>query len=746
VHLICLADAPWGTTSSAACELIARLAGRGHRVLYLNPPRTTATQEAADAAPAELQPGVYVVTLNDAAAQPGRLRTVVRRAARQVGLRDPVAVGFVAGADRLLDALPGVARLDCSDDSWRDAPGPGGWDGGADRLMQRIHEAEDRAGRPGGGIARSGPPHQWFRRRRASLSWKGHAALIGSVTAGWVYYAGRLCWRALVRGRWRPIDRILIVRPRGYLGDLVAHIPMLHALRHRFPGAHITLASQPWIQEPHTLKDTLGIDEVCSIEHLEAFDPSDRQLRSIDRLTGALRLFARGYDLVISGSTYFLQREPFLAGAPWRIGLDEGHPFQALNSSVVPFDPSRHEADNNRWLAKLAGATLPAGRSTAPHLPRPPQAAAHAAALRDRLQVPPAVPVLTVHPGSKMHSRRWPADRFAAVTGTLLRERADLHVVFSGVAGEAQLIEDIRSIIPEDVRARAVSGAGRTDLADLMALLVDSAGLLCNDTGSMHVARALGTPIVALMGPENHLRWGPYPQGEAPAVVLRHEVPCAPCRRQRCDPLYCLRTLPVEEVLDTVRQVLDGVVRESTTAVRLRRHSWQQLARAGFRLPLVAAVLFSESVEAGSAQLDVPAGASEIVSALQQQAYPSWTVVFAGRERPAEGLWRALELTASDLVLPLAAVPHWAPTRLDADVAALIRDPAIVCVRNGQPGPELRGGFEDPAAWHDVVLRRDALVADLPREHEIRSTDDGGRSGEQDLPAAGRPEAAIPAS
>ena len=726
VHIICLGDTSWEGVPDPAHELARRFARRGHRVLYLNPSGAAASRP--DAALLEAEPGLHVVTLpgmppsGDVSARDARrLRRALSRTVGRLGLRGAVALSFRPGREWMVDSGWASGLLSCRSDEWDDyrdrVNDDHAWERALDALILRLQEAQDRAAdaRPGRRSPAAGPPHQHLQRRRATLSWKAQVAFACTVAAGRIYYLARLCWRTLTSPDSRGIRRILIARPRCHLGDLIVLFPMLSALRRRFPNARIVLAAQPEMPAARLLERTGYVDALRTFDHLEPLSPSTAERPTAARLAGALELYAEGYDLVISGATYFLQREPFFAGAPYRIGFDEGHPLQALNSLVVPFDSSRHEADNNLELARLLGADLPSGERM-PRLPPDEHRAELFAQLREALQLPLDAPVLTVHPGSKMPTRRWPPDRFAQLVSALLEERPTLRVVFSGVSGEVPLVNEILGLIRPSLRARAVSAAGLTDLFGLRSLLEHSVALVCNDTGSMHLARALGTPLVALMGPENHLRWGPYPQGSAPAVVLRHEVPCAPCRREHCEQLYCLRSLEVGEALGAVRALLDGTPEGTAVKVHLQRHSWRDLAADGFELPLVTVVVFPAAGEQ-SAHADLPGSTSEaeVLAALQQQDYPNWEVCLARGGDPLIGLQQVLSRTAGELVVPLRDRPRWAPTRLSYDVAALLRDP-LLPVAGAGPSPYIPPRMTDLAGFYDLTVRREALLERLAPE------------------------------
>ena len=552
--------------------------------------------------------------------------------------------------------------------------------------------------------------------------------------AGRGYHWARMAAR-LLRGE-RPVRvrRILVVR-RGYLGDLVVFLPTLAALRARYPHAHITLGVHARFSAGALLDGSPYVDDVRVLDFLAA--PTRRE-----RLQGALRLFAAGYDLVLSGVWYFLIPEAFFTGAPLQLGLDDGHPLQAELDERVPLQPYRHEADNNLALAERLGAA-PTGAARVPRLPPAGTAiAARVDALLSRLLVPEDVPFVAMHPGSKRPSRRWPAESFAALATRLLATHPALRIVLTGSADEQPLAERVRRHVPAALRGRLRSAAGQCDLAELLALLERAALLVSNDTGVMHVARARGTPLVALLGPENDLRWGPHRYGPGPAISLRCEVPCAPCPRHACPSLYCMRSVEVDEAFDAVQELLcrrtGGLPRPSAAAAdddgalvplerRHRRRDWRALARAGFDLPLVTVLLTGG---AGDDADGAMAALRLLLDRLGAQRYPRLEVVAVlpahAADAPAQPvaveladhgsraervvlvraggdadpMAAALRAAHGELVTPLdasgvAAVATWSPDHLGDDVAALLRLPEAALT--GAPAATMRRALLEPA-------------------------------------------------
>ena len=551
-----------------------------------------------------------------------------------------------------------------------------GWDARVDQLEDIFADAVERAEAR---VADGDVAQEITTRRRVAFR--------ATRFAGRGYHALRRAGRAL-RRRPGPVRSILVAR-RSRLGDTVVLLPTLKALRKLYPGARIVLGVQKGFNA-HVLVKGL-VDEVRDIDLLE--NPS-----RVAGLRDMARLFAEGFDLVLCGASYFMLREAWLAGAPVIAGMDDGQPMQTLNDVRVRLLPGSHEVDNNLAIVEALGGDV-APEERPPRLEPPADSAATALRVRQRLGVPAEARIVVTHPGSQKPSRRWPAERFAALAARILAERPALHIILTGVPDEVALVHGIRSALPDDVRARAHDAVGGTSLEELLALLAHADAFVCNDTGTMHVARALGTPLLALLGPENDRRWGPYPGGDAPAIALRHEVPCAPCVRWDCAPHFCLRELKVEEASAALADLLDGRVAAAdgvSLERRAERLGWSDLHARGHTVPAVALVRMS------GAHARASTGHAE-------PAYPRLERISVGRQGGHAEMARAI-LDATDAELIAIDRPNagWDAADLATCVGVLVRDddvpaaePAAGGYRSIDAGAALDGG--------QVLLRRTVL-------------------------------------
>ncbi|MCG6957827.1 MAG: glycosyltransferase family 9 protein [Gemmatimonadetes bacterium] len=221
-------------------------------------------------------------------------------------------------------------------------------------------------------------------------------------------------------------------------------------------------------------------------------------------------------------------------------------------------DAALHTVDLSNRLLETLGVPAP---FRVPILPvSEEQRASAQAILRGHgVSARPGRPLLMVHPGSGAEARRWPPARFAAVADhTVERHQASV-VVLSGPREK-----ELAASVTQAMRESATLVEATTSIPTLAALLAEADLLLCNDSGPMHVAAAVGTPVCALYGAQSAVAWAPL--GSAGHRTLQPPLPCgSECVAQgTCvpgDPMhsYCVRRVGVDDVVRTVdAQLGDG--------------------------------------------------------------------------------------------------------------------------------------------------------------------------------------------
>lgn len=339
----------------------------------------------------------------------------------------------------------------------------------------------------------------------------------------------------------REPGRVLIIKPSA-IGDVVHALPILALMRDAWPKSHISWVVTPacaGLLEGHPL-----LDEVVLFDR-KKFGRGYKSLGALAGLGGFLWSLRGRFELVMDLQGLF--RSGFISyatGARERVGMAyarEGAPWFYTTRVAArggEGEGERHALERYLDVAEAMG------------LPRGPVRFVFNTREEDRERVRgmcPAGRFALVFPGTNWETKPWPAERFAALV-RLMREELGLACVMGGGPGDAGLAETIG---PD------VSLAGRTTLRETTALIEQASVVIANDSGPMHIAAALGKPLVALYGPTSHVRTGPYQRGDA---VLRLEIPCAPCLSRTCSHRSCLRWLGELDVLAKVReQIARGV-------------------------------------------------------------------------------------------------------------------------------------------------------------------------------------------
>jgi lipopolysaccharide heptosyltransferase II len=361
--------------------------------------------------------------------------------------------------------------------------------------------------------------------------------------------------------RWPQVKRILAIRLDA-MGDLVMTTPALAALRRSQPEATVTLLTSPEGAEAAALVPT--VDRVIAYRAPWMKHPLDGIPLAVepagapgteaspDDLALVERLRAERFDAAIVFTVHSQSPLPaalvaYLAGIPRRLAYCRENPYQLLTDWVPepePDEPLQHEVERQLGLVESVGCVADARHLS---IRVPPAASRSIRARLANLGLLGGRRWLVVHAGASAPSRRYPAERYAELCWRLTAD-CGATVLLTGSAGEAEEV----ALIAADARA-GINLAGHLDLGELAALLAAAPLLVANNSGPMHLAAAVGTPVVCLYAQTNlqHTPW------LVPSRVLFEPVPCAGCRKSVC-PLghhRCLQRVTVEAVLQAVREL-----------------------------------------------------------------------------------------------------------------------------------------------------------------------------------------------
>lgn len=370
--------------------------------------------------------------------------------------------------------------------------------------------------------------------------------------------------------RAQPFQRVLLVKPSS-VGDVIHTIPVLAKLRTRYPAARIDWVLAPAIAE--LIRHHPGVSNVLPFARQEL-----AQLRrSGSAVVGVLKLLSgirrTQYDLVIDLQGQFLSavlslvsRAPVRIGfdrplkAPWKVsarslprnayrygwtGAREGSWLAYSHRIPVP-TLDVHAVDRYLWLSPLLG--LDDG---------PPdfqiRLPAAAGARIDTLLMQHGAarqPLAVLVPGTTWETKQWQVGGFAEVAQHLAA--TDRAVVLAGAENEQARCQAVAAACPT---ARDL--CGQTTLTELAALLQRAAICVTNDSGAMHLAAALGTPVVSIFGPTDPVWIGPYGKEEQ---VVRATLHCSPCylrTLRRCAYGHaCMHAVTPDTVIERVEHAL----------------------------------------------------------------------------------------------------------------------------------------------------------------------------------------------
>lgn len=343
----------------------------------------------------------------------------------------------------------------------------------------------------------------------------------------------------------RSRQKILVMRYR-FIGDTLLTVPFLRNLRAAYPHAQIDMLVAP--NSGEVLRDCPYIDNLIWFDTTRKHRYENGKAAKKSFWHYVKRLREQKYD-----TAFVLKRSlssaalAFLAGIPERIGFDtEGRGF--LLTQRVPYPQNEHEVDS--FLSVLTTAGIPVQDR---HLESWWGLAEQAEAERvlTELDQDSAFPLrhVVLHLTSSNTAKQWPEKHAKALLEWLLSKK-DCHVHCLGAASDKALYEALQSETLSAYRNRMHIHCGAFSLLESMAFLKQMKLVVGVDSGTLHMASAVGVPVVALFGPMNDRKWGPIG-----ARIVQEPLACRPCELKKpCrHDFACMKNLRPEAVIETIR-------------------------------------------------------------------------------------------------------------------------------------------------------------------------------------------------
>ena len=353
--------------------------------------------------------------------------------------------------------------------------------------------------------------------------------------------------------------RRILIRSVNWLGDAIMTMPAIQRLKQAHPTAQLAVLTEPKLADLWRLHP--DVDAVIVHERTNNPVALLRQSRELRQ--------GRFDAAVVFPNSWRSALPAWLAGIPQRAGfrghgrawmltdrLDESADYQTRpimtpaaiqhfgnGAKTAPERPAfKHQIHRHLQLVASLGAD-----------PTPCPARLQTGPLPETARLPQDKPLLALNAGAEYGpAKRWPLDRFIAAA-KIVAEQHQARWVIIGGPKETVAAGRIADALGEQ---HAINLAGRTTLLGLSHALAQCRLLLTNDSGPMHLAAALGKPVVALFGSTEPALTGPLPSTSPAHAILRHAPPCSPCFLRKCPiDFRCMTSIRVEEVVEAVGKV-----------------------------------------------------------------------------------------------------------------------------------------------------------------------------------------------
>jgi len=308
------------------------------------------------------------------------------------------------------------------------------------------------------------------------------------------------------------------------IGDCILTLPVLDSLRENFPGAEFTVMSGP---RPKEIFEGNPL-----ISRLIVFD-KHAGLRDKIKLFNQLK--KEGFDLIVDlRNTFFGALLP----AKYRM------PFQVMPAGGVHMK-DRHLLKIKKFMLKTQN--LP-GKDKTFHVR--PEDERYIQNLFEENGVVSTDNIIVMAPGARSHIKRWVKERFLELAEALQREFSAKIILI----GDKQDAENNKHIAMHSTPV-VIDLTGKTSLTQLACLLEKTRLLVTNDSATLHLAGYFNTPTLAIFGPTNEIKYGPWSENKR---IVKKDIFCRPCEKAQCKfaSLSCMKLIKVEDVLREARVIL----------------------------------------------------------------------------------------------------------------------------------------------------------------------------------------------
>lgn len=328
-------------------------------------------------------------------------------------------------------------------------------------------------------------------------------------------------------------SKILIIKPSS-LGDVVHSLPFLNAIKETFPFSEIHWLIAKGLEgllENHPMVKKLWVINKDQWKNLRKIKETAIEFKSLFK-----ELEDESYDIVIdlqgllrSGMLTYATR------ASVRVGFKEAREGSSLfYTHKIKGGREIHAVDRYLKIASAFGCKVEDVKFPMPLIKESESVKKLKKNIGD---------YAVLVPGARWKTKRWLPANFGKLASML-----DIKTLIVGSSSDAEIAKDIELCSG----GKALSMAGKTDIKELISIIRGARYVITNDSGPMHIAAALNIPVIALFGPTNPVRTGPYGKNN---IIVKSDIECAPCYKKNCKRVKCMDNISVEKVYEAVMSI-----------------------------------------------------------------------------------------------------------------------------------------------------------------------------------------------